>query len=296
MQMLSDCPVLSIIVPNYNNELYIQDCIESILKQTYQNIEIILSDDASSDRSAAIIRKYEQLHGNIIKGLYHSKNLGVSLNRHMAILKARGRYITTIDSDDYYCDRKKLEKEMSIVLTHREKFDKDVCAFSNIIQVTGDKELIQVVGTPETIREGMLLDGIITRSCFIPRDFIFAKSAYFEVGGFDPTLRIYEDWDLKIRLSTRCEFYYSGINGIGYRKHGSGLSSAALSEHVETLEKIFMKNIHLAPESDKQTISDRFGIFMLGLREQVECGEPVQVVKPEGIFTLLRNKLKSVIS
>jgi len=289
-------PLVSIIVPNYNNELYVSDCLDSILGQTYRNIEIIISDDASSDQSTDIIKKYVQDHDNIIKAIYHSKNLGVSLNRHMAILKARGKYITTIDSDDYYCDRKKLEKEMAIVLTNREKFGKDVCAFSNIIQVTGDKELIQVVGTPETIREGMLFDGIITRSCFIPRDFIFAKSAYFEVGGFDPSLRIYEDWDLKIRLSTRCEFYYSGINGIGYRRHGSGLSSASLSEHVETLEKIFMKNIHLVPESDKQSISDRFGIFMLGLREQVERGEPVQVVKPEGIFTLLRNKLKSIIS
>ncbi len=298
MQMFHDSPLLSIIVPNYNNELYLQDCIESILKQTYKNIEVIFSDDASSDQSVAIIKKYEHLYGSIIKGLYHDINRGISFNRHSAIIKAGGEYITTLDSDDYYYDDNKLEKEMDIVLTHREKSAKDVCAFSNIVHVSKDKELLQVAGTPQSIREGTLFDGIITRGCFIPRDFILPRSAYFEVGGFDQTLCIYEDWDLKIRLAAKYEFYFSGINGVAYRRHGSGLSSCALSEHVEALEKIFRKNIPLALEADKQSLVDRFGVFMLGLQQQEghEPTKPLQREKSVGVFTILQNKLRSFIS
>jgi hypothetical protein len=187
---------------------------------------------------------------------------------------------------------------MAIVLTHRESSNKEVCAFSNIVQVSKDKELQQVVGTPETIREGKLFDGIITRDCFIPRDFILPKSAYFEVGGFDQTFRIYEDWDLKVRLAAKYEFYFSGINGVAYRQHGSGLSSCSLSEHVETLEKIFRKNIHLALEADKQSLVDRFGIFMLGLQEHSghEPAKSLQREKDVSLFSMLQNKFKSFIS
>lgn len=298
IHMLIDRPSLSIIVPNYNNELYVQDCIESILKQTYKNIEVIISDDASTDQSLNIIKKYEHLYGNKIKGIYHDVNRGVSFNRHSAITMAKGEYITTIDSDDYYYDDKKLETEMGIVLAHREKSNKDVCAFSNIVLVNKDKELLQVVGNSGTIREGKLFDGIITRDCFIPRDFILPKSAYFEVGGFDQTLRIYEDWDLKIRLAAQYEFYYSGISGVGYRRHGSGLSSASLSEHVEALEKIFKKNIPLARDADKKSLVDRFGVFMLGLQgnEGHVPAKRLQREKRVNIFRTFQEKLKSFIS
>jgi len=295
MLMLADKPLLSIIVPNYNNALYIRDCVDSIIAQSYRNIEIIISDDASTDGSATIIRSYEQLDGNI-RCIYHDKNRGVSFNRHSAIVQARGEYISTIDSDDYYCNEKKLEKEMEIVLAYREKYGKDVCAFSNIVQVTGENQLIQVVGTSENIREGLIFDGIITRSCFIPRDFIFSKLAYLDAGGFDTSLKIYEDWDLKIRLSARHEFYYSGINGIGYRRHGKGLSSVPLTEHVESLEKIFRKNIHLASEVDKQSILDRFGIFMGGLLDQAKRDdyEQLKSVKTKAFFEQFRNKFRSI--
>lgn len=263
-------PLLSIIVPNYNNELYVRDCIDSILNQTYKNIEIIVSDDASTDKSPAIILQYENLHGDIIKNIYNNVNQGVSSNRHSAILKARGEYITTIDSDDYYCDESKLEKEMSIVLEHREKYCRDVCAFSNILLITGDKELIQVVGTQETIREGLILEGIISRSCFIPRDYIMSKSAYFRVGGFDPSLKIYEDWDLKIRLAAEFPFYYTGINGIAYRRHGMGLSAASASEHLEAMSRIFDKNIKLVPLWRRRCIYNKFNKLIDALQSPTE--------------------------
>ncbi len=216
--------LLSVIVANYNNESYIRDCLESIMSQTYKNLEIVVSDDCSTDHSLEMINEYERKYPRIITVLPSSINRGVARTRHEAILQAKGEYITTLDSDDYYYDNQKLEKEMELILQYK-KQDKDILAFSNIVLVKGDKTLIGIQGNSKNIKEGKIFDDIITRSCMIPRDFIMKKEAYFEVGGYDYRFPIYEDWDLKIRLAKKYEFNYTGVNGTAYRRHGAGLSS-----------------------------------------------------------------------
>lgn len=89
---------VSIIVPVYNAELYLKPCIDSILNQTYQNIELILVDDGSSDNSSTIYNEYSgDYRVNIIK----KENGGVSSARNIGIKKATGDYIMFVDSDDY---------------------------------------------------------------------------------------------------------------------------------------------------------------------------------------------------
>lgn len=89
--------LVSIVVPVYNVELYIRKCIESILKQTYQNFELILVDDGSTDKSMLIIEKY--INDKRIK-VFNKKNGGLSDARNFGIDRANGKYITFIDSDD----------------------------------------------------------------------------------------------------------------------------------------------------------------------------------------------------
>lgn len=89
---------VSIIVPVYNAELYLKTCIDSILNQTYQNIELILVDDGSSDNSSTIYNEYlGDPRVNIIK----KENGGVSSARNSGIKEATGDYIMFVDSDDY---------------------------------------------------------------------------------------------------------------------------------------------------------------------------------------------------
>lgn len=91
---------LTIIIPTYNSEKYIEKCIISILKQTYTNLEIIIIDDNSSDNTYEICQKIQK-DDLRIKPIRNSKNEGVSITRNLGIDIATGEYITFVDSDDY---------------------------------------------------------------------------------------------------------------------------------------------------------------------------------------------------
>jgi glycosyltransferase involved in cell wall biosynthesis len=257
---------LSVIVANYNNALYIRECLDSILTQTYTDFEIIVSDDASTDGSPGIVREYETKYPGIVKGIFSPVNQGVAQNRHEAILQAKAEYIATLDSDDYYYEPRKLEKEMELVSHYKKEKDKDIMAFSNIILVKGDKTLISAWGNPGNIKEGKILYEIITRTCMIPRDFIMKREAYFEVGGYDNRFPIYEDWDLKIRLAAKYEFYYTGINGTAYRRHGTGLSAIPVSRSIGWLKKVFKKNVGLVNKDQKKDAVRAIGGFTKAMK------------------------------
>ena len=92
-------PLISVIVPCYKVEQYLPKCIDSILRQTYSNLEILLVDDGSPDRSGEICDAYAEKDERII--VIHKKNGGLSDARNVAINCAKGEWITFIDSDDY---------------------------------------------------------------------------------------------------------------------------------------------------------------------------------------------------
>jgi len=255
-------PTLSVIVANYNNEGYIRDCLDSVLSQTYKDLEILVCDDCSSDGSLAILHEYEKQHPSIIKVMANASNQGVAQTRHLAILQATGEYLTTLDSDDYYDDVLKLQREMALVLSYKKYTGKDVIGFSSIILVNGDKSLIRVCGDSNNNKEGNILAEIMARSCMIPRDFIVKRECYFEVGGFDSDIPIYEDWDLKIRLASKCDFYFSGVGGTAYRQHEEGLSAVHVSEHIKWMQRVFEKNIGLLRNDDQSRAREQFNQFI----------------------------------
>lgn len=91
-------PLISVVVPVYNVKSYLSSCIESVLNQTYQNFEIILVNDGSTDGSTEICHEYVQKDIRVI--LIEQSNQGVSAARNIALQKAQGEYITFLDSDD----------------------------------------------------------------------------------------------------------------------------------------------------------------------------------------------------
>ena len=91
-------PLISIIVPTYNVEKYIRTCIESILAQTYRNIEVIIVNDGSTDQSLAVISDLICSHHNI--KVINQKNQGLSVARNTGIDAATGKYIAFVDADD----------------------------------------------------------------------------------------------------------------------------------------------------------------------------------------------------
>ncbi|MGL5933455.1 MAG: glycosyltransferase family 2 protein [Cetobacterium sp.] len=98
-------PEISIVVPVYNVEKYLEQCLDSILAQTFENFEVILVNDGSTDSSGEICDRYTELDKRV--KVYHKKNEGVSSARNMGVEKSKGKYLIFIDSDDYitanYC-------------------------------------------------------------------------------------------------------------------------------------------------------------------------------------------------
>ena len=92
-------PRISIIIPVYNAEKYLEECVSSILSQTYQNLEIILVDDGSVDSCPELCKKYAAMDRRV--RVIHKKNGGVSSARNAGLDAASGDYITMVDSDDY---------------------------------------------------------------------------------------------------------------------------------------------------------------------------------------------------
>ena len=99
MEIIEINPKVSIIIPVYNAEQYLSRCLDSILKQTYSNIEIILVDDGSEDKSSYLCDRYAILDRRI--KAYHKSNEGVSIARNYGIENCNGEYIVFVDSDDY---------------------------------------------------------------------------------------------------------------------------------------------------------------------------------------------------
>ena len=124
--------------------------------------------------------------------------------------------------------------------------------FSGIILLDKDENVLGKQNP--TVKEGKIINDIMRRSCLIPRDFLFTKEQYCKAGGFDKRITIYEDWDLKIRLSQDNLFFYSGVDGIGYRRHGQGLSSASPLYHIWWLSYIFVKNFRLLRTERMKTV------------------------------------------
>lgn len=103
---------VSTIITTYNHEKYIAQAIESAIKQQgYFNHEILISDDASTDNSRAIIKEYVKKYPNLIKDISSEKNLGISENMKKCFQQATGKYIAVLEGDDYWEDKYKLHKQ-----------------------------------------------------------------------------------------------------------------------------------------------------------------------------------------
>lgn len=99
---MRDKGLVSIIIPVYNAQEYLDDCIKSVLGQTYKNFEVILIDDGSLDKSLKICNGYSEWDNRII--VIHKENGGVSSARNMGLDVAKGDYILFVDSDDYIAE------------------------------------------------------------------------------------------------------------------------------------------------------------------------------------------------
>jgi len=113
---MENTPLLSVIVPVYNVEAYVARCVESILNQTYKNLEVILVDDGATDASGAICDTFAAQDPRV--RVIHKENGGLSSARNAGLETATGEYITFVDSDDWI-EGDALEKLLAATLEHQ---------------------------------------------------------------------------------------------------------------------------------------------------------------------------------
>ena len=127
-------PLLSVIIPVYNVENYIEQCVDSVLNQDYGNYEIILIDDGSTDGSGAKCDIYADRYSNI--RVIHQVNGGLSDARNRGIIESSGEYVIFLDSDDYWNRDCSLAKIMNCVIT---KPELDLCIFGGRVEFDGKR-------------------------------------------------------------------------------------------------------------------------------------------------------------
>lgn len=156
---MNDNPLVSIIVPVYNVEKYMDKCLESVVGQTYKNLEIILVDDGSKDKSGELCDAWEKRDKRI--KVIHKQNGGLSSARNAALDICNGEYLYFLDSDDYI-DGKAIEIMMHDAVTTGAQIveaafmhvykDKETCRSS-------EKEEVLVMNTAEAIRYDLSATG-----------------------------------------------------------------------------------------------------------------------------------------
>ncbi len=215
-------PLVSIIIPTFNRKRFVAEAIDSCLSQTYDQVEIIVVDDGSTDGTADFLRvKY----GDSVRLLVGS-NQGPGIARNRGIAEARGEFIHFLDADD-----RLHEEKIKIGIDVFRRFP-DVCVLYTHFQFVASDG-----GTPletpafERFSDDVFCELLRQTGCrILTSSSMFRASALRAVGGFadDPKFRSAEDWDLFLRLAAKFKFHAIDRRLVYRRMHGDMISDDKL--------------------------------------------------------------------
>lgn len=235
--------MVSIIIPNYNNDRFLLQCVNSVIEQSYEKLEIIIVDDASVDQSQSIIQELMR-RDQRVRAIYLEMNGGVSHARNIGIEYAKGTYITFLDADDMYSSSHKIEREMEEIYEQAIK-GRDVAAYSRVVYIDEDGKALSGGAKEGECRSGNIWKRLLLTAdtTIIPRDYCIKKEKIEELKGYNEKRSLYEDYELTLRLSKHTDFIYTGENGTAYRLKKNGLSDQSRRESIRVFEKIFEEQI-----------------------------------------------------
>lgn len=221
-QTKPELPLVSVIIPAYNAEAFIEKTLDSVLSQTYKNIEVLVIDDGSQDRTAETVERVALRDRRVI--LLRQANAGVAAARNLAIQKSRGEYIAPIDADDIWFPQN-IEKQVQYMLQAGSSVGL-VYAWSADIDeedlLTGEFRASTIEG--EVYSTLVCHDFLGNASCSLIRRACFEK-----VGGYNCQLKEQnaqggEDLDLYLRIAEYYQFRVVPEFLIGYRKLPNSMS------------------------------------------------------------------------
>lgn len=258
MMSQQQCPLFSIVIPIYNVERYIRECLESVLMQTYSNFEIICVDDGSPDNSIKIVQQYIDPRIRIIT----QRNRGLAAARNTGINASRGMFVALLDSDDFWHPEK--------LQQHYRHLSNDPTigvSYSASLFVDEHSELLGIGQNPKLAnikpQDIFCRNPIGNGSAPVIRKSLLRKMARpVEIGGdiriqyFDENMRQSEDVEFWLRIALKTEYRFVGIKKplTYYRVNMSGLSANLEKQYQAWLYSV-RKNRELNPDFFNQWFS-----------------------------------------
>lgn len=226
--------LVSVIIPTYNRAEYLSQAVNSVLRQTFNDFELIIIDDGSTDQTRQLISTY--LSDARIKYTYQ-RNQGRAMARNYGASIARGEYLGFLDSDDEYLPDN-LAAHLA-AFTQQPELGMMVSGY----QYLAETGVVLAERRPWEEDSSLSLKGWIFNCLAMPSSVLLRRSEFERVGGFDRECEIAEDWDLFIRLVyAGCQVGWTRQMSCKYRLH-SGSSTHSLALHRQgskhTLDKFF---------------------------------------------------------
>ena len=190
-------PLVSAIIPTYNRAHIVGDAVESVLGQTYSNIEVIVVDDGSKDDTLRCLQQYGDRIRVVTQG-----NAGPAAARNRGIAESRGELIAFLDSDDIWLPAK-IERQVALLQRAGASVP---CCLCNILMKwnSGDRASFDIALLKPSAEEGVWLNAdevLATRFVLFNQGIVIRRPVLEKIGGFDESIRYLEDYELPLRLS-----------------------------------------------------------------------------------------------
>lgn len=198
---MNNCPLVTVIVPAYNHEKYVIECLDSIYNQTYKNFQWIVVDDKSKDSTPKILKEKQSKYGYHL--ILHEENKGLSATlTEVLSLYAKGSYIAICASDDFWCEDK-LERQVEYLENHRD------CAivYGKTHYVDTSSNRLPEEKYIQNYKGGYLFNDIITQKFHPPVNYMYRHDVLRELGYFKTGV-IAEDFYMNCLISHEYNFGY----------------------------------------------------------------------------------------
>ncbi|WP_019502758.1 glycosyltransferase [Pseudanabaena sp. PCC 6802] len=220
-------PRVSVIIPSYNHKKYVAEAIQSVLDQTYQDFEIVITDDGSSDRTVSIIKSFTDPR---IKLFCFPKNRGAAVAVNHCIAEAKGEFIALLNSDDVFVVDK-LEKQVDFldrnpqvgaVFSYAQFIDEDSQEIANT-----EHHYAKVFLQHNRSRFKWLNHFFYHGNCLCHPSILIRKECYDTVGNYDRRLAQLPDFDFWIRLCQKYEIFILPENLVKFRIRSDRTNASA---------------------------------------------------------------------
>lgn len=224
--------LVSVIMPAYNAGRYIAESVESVLRQSYSNLELVIVNDGSTDNTSAVITEYQNRYLDKIVYINKEKNEGTALTLNRAILESKGKYICWLSADDLFVEDT-VESLVNYLESHKE-YDMAFSDFelidssSNFLRDSFFKKDIVELIKQEVYQpyKGLLITGCIINGCTV----IIPKTCFEVIGGFNHKYRYAHDYDMWLRLASKFSIGYLNKVNVKNRTYPEQISQLGRNE------------------------------------------------------------------